>query len=265
MKESLCVLIKYGLVTFKPNRNANIANYVLQSDHVLLMIRYPKYISLIKSKFGDEGEIILEEVLQKGYATASDLLLKAAAKLKKDQEKAASLSDLRDKLQSLIVAKYLRRVPKCDEETPVPVCAVNETDQYTMPLLDLKQLVQIQNGSNEEATDAGVYWTANFDRFHQDMRDKIIVNAISKKFDENTAELMRIFLQQMYIRTGPWVDVSNPIPVFEVKDFVKKMNTHPQLVAFFDQYVSILGKYLQIKWCLLDLLVLLLGGYIHFS
>lgn len=191
--------------------------------------------------FGNEGELILEEVLQKGYITASDVILKVAAKLEKDG-KCDVLPQLRDKFNSMVISCYLKRVPECSEEKPVPELHIKESELFRLPPIDLQQLVAIQRGSNETLKDAGVYWTVNFDRFHQDMRDKIIVDAIAQKFDDNVAELMRVFLQKMYIRTNPWVDTSNPIPVIEVRDLVKKLNTHPKLVAFFDQYISILGN-----------------------
>lgn len=192
-------------------------------------------------KFGDEAEIILEELLQRGYGTASETLIKVQAKLLKD-EKIVQYATLIEKFQSLVIAKYLKRIPKSPEEKPVPILNVDEKQQFILPPLDTVQLVAVQKGSNEELMDAGIYWTVNFDRFHQDMRDKIIFNAVSKKFDENYGELIRIFLQQMYIRTEPWVDISNPIPVMEVRDIIKKANTHPLLTVYMDQYVNILGK-----------------------
>lgn len=60
-------MIKYRLVSFKPNKNENVANYTLLADNVLLMLRYPKYLNLTKKQFGDESEMIIEEVLQRGF------------------------------------------------------------------------------------------------------------------------------------------------------------------------------------------------------
>lgn len=226
------------MVEFKPNRNPNIANYTLLTNHILLMLRYPKYIHFIKIAFGDESEMIIEEILQRGYMTASDTILKVVTKLQKD-DKPYTLPELRDKFNSMVVARYLKRIPVCTEEKPVPILTIKEIDLYSLPPVDIPQLAAKNN--KEPFKDAGIYWTVNFDRFHQDMRDKIIVDAVAKKFDDNVAELMRVFLQKMYIRTEPWVDISNPIPVVEVKDIIKKLHFQKPLVPFFDQYVSILG------------------------
>lgn len=47
----------------------------------------------------------------------------------------------------------------------------------------------------------------------------------------------------MYIRTDPWTDTSNPIPALEVKDILKKQSPSSHSLAFFDQYMNIIGKY----------------------
>lgn len=242
MKEALCILIKYGLVSFKPNKNEVLANYSLLSNRVFLMIRYPKYINLIKKKFGKDGEILLEELLQRGYANAYDLIISTYSRLQKDQNK-ISLANIRDIFFSLITAKYFIRLPYAVEETPVPILQIKDTEQYALPNIDLKLLSSYQSNPKTQLPDTDIYWTVNFDRFHQDMRDKLIVNAFSKRFDENVGEFLRILLEQMYIRTEPWAECSNPIPLMEIKDLVKKLNTHPQLIAFFDQYTSLLGKF----------------------
>lgn len=246
MKESLCILIKYNLVTYKPNRNSNVANYELVNENVLLMLRYPKYIHMIKIAFGHEAEIMLEEILQRGYMTASDVIIKVSSKLEAEG-KPVSLPVLRDHFNAMVVAKYLRRVPKCNEEKPEPI--LNEKETFSLPTIDIPQLASALKGNSEVHPDAGIYWTINFDRFHQDMRDKIVVDAVARKFDDNLAELMRVLLQRMYIRTEPWVDFSNPIPIIEVRDLIKKLNTHPELITYFDAYVSILGNnFIKIKF-----------------
>ncbi|KRT82441.1 hypothetical protein AMK59_3548, partial [Oryctes borbonicus] len=182
------------------------------------MLRYPMYIKLIKRKFGGEAEVLLEEILQKGYVNEDDLLLTTLERLKKISI-TTTLFSLREKLNSLIIAKYL-----------VNFSQYNENNQE-----EVKK-------ENDNATIIRNFWTINLDRFHQDLRDDFIVSAFTKKFDNNAAELVRVLIQQMYIRTEPWAVVSNPVPIVEVKDLIKKMNTFPQLIAYFDQYVAVLEQ-----------------------
>lgn len=244
MKEALCVLIKYGLVSFKPNKTEVLAVYELHPDRVLLMIRYPKYVSLIKKKFGEEAEMLMEEVLQRGYCSGSELILHVYARMQKEQ-KGASLQKIRDNLFSLINARYLARLPYPTEEKPIPALQINEKEQFSLPQIDIKLInSRLTENSTVELPDSDCFWYPNFDRFHQDMRDKLIVNAFTKKFDDNIGAFVSVLLEQMYIRTEPWADCSNPVPLLEIKNIIKKTNTYPALVAFFDQYASILGSYL---------------------
>lgn len=246
MKEALCILIKYRLVTFTPNRNENVANYTLQHERILLMLRYAKYINLIKKKFGTECEIMMEELLHRSYWTASELIIKSIEKLKKDHNKHVTILALREKFCSLVTAQYLIRLPYSEEDKPVPTLILKENEEFLPPTIDFKQIALVQNNKApiESLPDQGVYWTVNFDRFHQDMRDKLIVNAFIEKFDENAGEFVRLLLQQMYIRTTPWAEVSNPVQIVEIRDLVRKQATHQHLLAFFDQYVNVLGMYL---------------------
>lgn len=56
----------------------------------------------------------------------------------------------------------------------------------------------------------------------------------------------RLFLRQMYIRTDPWADVSNPIPAIEIKDILKKQGGNSLALIFFDQYLSIIGVFFEL-------------------
>lgn len=190
--------------------------------------------------------MIVEELLQKGYWTASETILKVIKRLEKDHDKIVTVLSLREKFFLLVTAQYLVRLPHSLDEKPVPTLDVKESEQFAPPIIDFAKINLVQTGKAavDSLPDQGVYWAVNFDRFHQDMRDKLIVNSFSKKFDENVGEFIRLLLQQMYIRTTPWAEISNPVPVIEIRDIVRKQATHQHLLAFFDQYVNVLGKFL---------------------
>lgn len=227
---------------FSPCRNVNLANYSLNPERVLLMLRYPKYINVIKKRFGDESEIIVEELLQRSYWTASELLLKVNDRLAKNNQ-SINFHELKEKFTCLVTAKYLVRLPHCDsEEKAVPHLITEENDLNMVSLINVNELVEASTKKLKTFSDKGIYWTVNFDRFHQDMRDKVIVNGFIKKFDENVGKLVEFILQQMYIRTEPWADVSNPVPILIIKDIVKKQKNLTQLNAFFDQYMTVIGE-----------------------
>lgn len=204
------------------------------------MLLFSRYVSLIKKLFGDEAEILLEEILIHGYATGSDLILKSEKRLRETRGSQISLPEIRDKFVSLVTAKYLMRHPKSDEEKAVPVLKITETELFLIPNINISQLVQLRDGNEGDPGDTEIYWCVNFDRFHQDFRDRLLVSAITRRFDENAGELLKILLQQMYIRTEPWADVSNPVPFVEVKDVIRKLNTHNQLIVYLDHYLTVL-------------------------
>lgn len=228
-------------MVFSPSKNENLANYTLLPDKVLLMLRYPKYINMIKKRFGDESEMIVEELLQRSYWTASELLMKVYDRCSKNNQN-INFTELKDKLICLITAKYLIRLPHSDgEEKSIPQLVTDDSELNLVSMVNVNELVIAQTTNVNNFSDKNIYWTISFDRFHQDMRDKVIVDAFVKKFDENVGKLVEFMLQQMYIRTEPWADISNPIPILVIKDLVKRQKNLNQLNAFFDQYMTVIG------------------------
>nr|XP_022906329.1 DNA-directed RNA polymerase III subunit RPC3 [Onthophagus taurus] len=209
IKDSLAVLLKYNLVSTKSKHNTIM--YTLLSNKVLLMLRYPKYVKTLKKKFGVEAGMVMEEILQKGYVKHTDLIDAVLLRLSTIGN-GIHKNVLEEKIKSLEIANYLINY-KIGEDIKV----------------------------DEKKLTTKVY-TVNFDRFHQDMRDELIVQAFENKFDSNAGELIRLFIQQMYVRTEPWAETSNPVPTLEVKDIVKKMNSFPLLLASFDHYITVLDQ-----------------------
>lgn len=59
------------------------------------------------------------------------------------------------------------------------------------------------------APDGGMIWNLNYDRFHQEFRDDIMILAIERKLGDNAAECFRFILSIMYNTTDPWQRVSS--------------------------------------------------------
>lgn len=191
------------------------------------------------------------------------MILKVHQRLTKNNENPPTLTQIKDKLVYLITSKYLQRLPYSQDERPVPNLVVPEGEAHVLPQIEIKTLVAYQKDKSVPLPDKDIYWSVNFDRFHQDIRDKIIVSAFTRKFDEHAAEIIkyvltiellyltntlcRLFLRQMYVRTDPWADVSNPIPAIEIKDILKKQGGNSLALIFFDQYLSIIGRFHKLK------------------
>ncbi|XP_063227901.1 DNA-directed RNA polymerase III subunit RPC3 isoform X2 [Bacillus rossius redtenbacheri] len=197
----------------------------------------------MKTRYGNEAEILVEEILRKGQDTASAVILRASERLKNTTEAGnVELTTIRDKFATLATKQFLMRCPNPVEEKAVPTLTIKERELFLPPELNLKALTELQKGENADPGDKGIYWRVNLDRFHQDFRDDIMISSMTRRFDEDVGELMRVILQQMYLRTEPWASVSNPVPFTELRDTIKKLNSHPLLIQYLDQYLKVMEE-----------------------
>ncbi|XP_071447554.1 DNA-directed RNA polymerase III subunit RPC3 isoform X2 [Hetaerina americana] len=206
VREALCLLIQFNLVKFAEGRNPDRPEYIFNCERLLLLLRYPRYLFMIKSLFGDEEELLVEDLLQYGQKTASGTLCSVIRKLNE---------------------------------------AMEEAELYFVPDINLKKISQqIQNKDekSDNLLDDHIYWRVNFDRFHQEMRDQILISSIARRVDDNAAELMGHLLKLMYQKTDPWAPVSNPISLTEIREAIRKSVGHPTLLKFLDQYVKVLEE-----------------------
>ncbi|KAL2746845.1 DNA-directed RNA polymerase III subunit RPC3 [Vespula maculifrons] len=236
VKESLCTLIKYGLVNYYQNETRT--EYTLLPDKIILMLRYPRYMFFVKNVCGDESEIMLEEVLKNGSLTASQTIINAYKKIQHSSNACGnmqpSVSSLKDNFDLLVKNQFLMRDLCTNTKSDI-----DEKPNFDMPQINLKALENLIQGKEDNPNDTKIYWKVNFDRFIQDFRDQVIVSAIRTRFDENAGELMRQLLFLMYLRTASWADTSNPIPYIEIKDVIKKLN-YPRLIQYLDQYLNLI-------------------------
>lgn len=144
------------------------------------------------------------------------------------------------------------RCPKCvqdENDRFIPILLTSEIhEMYQPPKLDMTALaLSVKNKKStlpKEYPDSDVFWCVNFNRFHQDFRDELMISTIKRRIDEPAGQLMKYLLELMYIRTEPWVTTSNPIPYSELKETIRRTNGggHPELVQNLDQYLSLIGN-----------------------
>ncbi|XP_011694091.1 PREDICTED: DNA-directed RNA polymerase III subunit RPC3 [Wasmannia auropunctata] len=240
IKEGLSVLIKYGFVTYhkKENTEEN-TEYTLHQSKIIMIFRYPRYMLFAKTYCGDEGEIMLEEVLKQGFITASEVIMKTYKRIEYAPSKSTqppSIPNLKDVFELLVKNQFLMR--NTSFET---MAEDSKKPNYNLPNLDLPAISNALQGKNAELTDSKIYWKVNFDRLTQDLRDQIVISAVTQKFDKNAGELMRQLINLMYLRTASWADTSNPIPYTEIKEEVKKLN-YEELEHYLDQYLRLLEE-----------------------
>ncbi|KAL7641438.1 UNVERIFIED_CONTAM: hypothetical protein RMT77_008578 [Armadillidium vulgare] len=254
VQEALCVLIKHNLVTWDKSQIDNL-EYTLLINRVLLFLRFPKYILLIRNLYGEEAEMVVDILLKEGQATVSQIIIDSALKLL-DATDPSSQSDVRDKkhiiirnvFENLITNEFIQKCPNVLSPTLVAQMETANTNNLSS-LLDLKllqdeirerRLNPEQNNLIESSKtihchpDKDIYWRLNYDRFHLAFRDIEMEKSISRRIDENAAKTFTAILQVMYKKNDPWVHESNTILASEVRDRERDL---PHL----DQYLKIIG------------------------
>lgn len=88
LKKSLCVLVQHGVCVFRSGRRGPGAptEYLTSCDQILRILRYPRYIYTAKTLYGDTGELIIEELLQRGEMTMSSTVKTVANRLTQNME-----------------------------------------------------------------------------------------------------------------------------------------------------------------------------------
>ncbi|KAJ6639936.1 DNA-directed RNA polymerase III subunit RPC3, partial [Pseudolycoriella hygida] len=236
---ALAVLIKFRLVKFEDVNNDNFAEYSLNRDSVLLILRYPRYVHLIQTKFGMVAAGLVEELLRSGSQTASKLIAHCF-----DSKTKTSLTEHRDSFNELCQSMYLFRAPsvanKEQENAAVPKLQIDEHNLFATVDLDLNEITRLKEDETVVTKDRDVFWMVNTDRFHQEFRDELILSAVERKINANASEVMKHILHQMYLRTKPWEPSSNPIPFVEIRQLIEKDSANSELIKYLDQYVSII-------------------------
>lgn len=88
VKKSLCVLVQHGTCVYSSGRKGpgSPTEYRSSCDLILRILRYPRYIYTAKTLYGDTGELIIEELLQRGHMTMSSTVKTVADRLTQNME-----------------------------------------------------------------------------------------------------------------------------------------------------------------------------------
>lgn len=73
------------------------------------------------------------------------------------------------------------------------------------------------------------------------LSDQTMVTAISRRIDEDAGEIFQLLLQLMYIRSEPWAPTSNFIVASELREALRKQDSHSPLLQYLDQYFKVIG------------------------
>ncbi|XP_027004766.1 DNA-directed RNA polymerase III subunit RPC3 isoform X2 [Tachysurus fulvidraco] len=118
VKKCLCVLVQHGMSKFGPGRRgpAGPVEYQINCERIVYMLRYPRYIYTAKSLYGDTGELIIEEILQRGQMTMSSVVRTVADRLTQNMEDGQSMDygEVMNAFSRLVETHFIQRCPPVD-------------------------------------------------------------------------------------------------------------------------------------------------------
>ncbi|KAG8010034.1 DNA-directed RNA polymerase III subunit RPC3 [Nibea albiflora] len=280
VKKSLCVLVQHGACVFSSGRKGpgSPTEYRTSCDQILRILRYPRYIYSAKTLYGDTGELIIEELLQRGDMTMSSTVKTVADRLTQNMEEGRSMeySEVSSTFSNLVETHFLQRCPpmggagKKDSATPAAPAAPTpgagaapvSTDQptpesfpdcYKVPHVTLigrgKRQLSSEDGEDQRNAkkakmdtethgDEGIYWQVNFERFHLHFRDQAIISAVANKLDQTSSEIVRTMLRMSEVTTSPTATCTKPLSANEIFRSLPSNYNIPRPIL--DQYLTLL-------------------------
>ncbi|XP_026039558.1 DNA-directed RNA polymerase III subunit RPC3 [Astatotilapia calliptera] len=279
VKKSLCVLVQHGASTFSSGRKGpgSPTEYHTSCDRILRILRYPRYIYTAKTLYGDTGELIIEELLQRGHTTMSSTVKTVADRLTQNMAEGLTMdySEVSSTFSKLVETHFLQRCPplprvgnkdsSAPSETPAtpgtPAAPVNTApptpesfpECYKVPSVTLigrgKRQLASEDGEEQRSAkrakmdpqthgDEGIYWQVNFERFHLHFRDQTIISAVANKLDQTSSEIVRTMLRMSEVTTSPMATCTKPLSANEI--FRSLPPSYNILRPILDQYLTLL-------------------------
>ncbi|XP_071751826.2 DNA-directed RNA polymerase III subunit RPC3 [Centroberyx gerrardi] len=279
-KKSLCVLMQHGACVFSLGRKGpgSPVEYRTSCERILRILRYPRYIYTAKTLYGDTGELIIEELLQRGHMTMSSTVKTVADRLTHSMEEGRSMeySEVSSAFSNLVETHFLQRCPPVAEAAPVdstapaapgtsstPAAPANAapppptpesfTDCYKVPHVTLigrgKRRCSSEDGEDQRNAkkakldtethgDEGIYWQVNFERFHLHFRDQTIISAVANKLDQTSSEIVRTMLRMSEVTTPPSATCTQALSANEI--FRSLPPNYSISRPILDQYLTLL-------------------------
>ncbi|KAM4736483.1 DNA-directed RNA polymerase III subunit RPC3 [Anableps anableps] len=273
VKKCLCVLVQHGACLFTAGRKGpgSPTEYRACCDRILRVLRYPRYIYTAKTLYGDTGELIIEELLQRGHMTMSSTVKTVADRLTQNMEEGHSMdyNDVSSAFSKLVETHFLQRCPPVGgagtsgstAPAEAPAAAVSTAlptpdsfpECYTVPQVTLtgrgkRQLVPEEGEDQRNAKrakmdsethgDEGIYWQVNFERFHQHFRDQAIISAVANKMDQTSSEIVRTILRMSEVTTSATAGCTKPLSANEIFRSLPASYNIPRHIL--DQYLTLL-------------------------
>lgn len=235
--EAFAVLIQHHCLAFEESkRRRGLFKYSIDLNQVLNLLKYPRYLFIAKNILGDTAELLLEEMLKSGKLTATEMVFRTLKRLPPSSSEVDS-KELHRVLCDAAEKQFISRVQLPDlgsNEDNHTASKVGE-DVYHKPVVMFETIKNAtDNGSNKltKGVDT-VQWKPNFSRFHEELRNQVIVSSVTRRIDASAGVLVGIILNLM--RKSSCVSM---IDISEQVDSCKDGN----LIRFKDQYIKVLEE-----------------------
>uniref|UniRef100_A0A8C2WKE0 DNA-directed RNA polymerase III subunit RPC3 n=1 Tax=Cyclopterus lumpus TaxID=8103 RepID=A0A8C2WKE0_CYCLU len=260
VKKSLCVLVQHGACVFSSGRKGpgSPTEYRTSCDWILRILRYPRYIYTAKTLYGDTGELIIEELLQRGHLTMSSTVKTVADRLTQNMEEGCCMdyNEVSSAFAKLVETHFLQRCPSMvgpgTTASATPATPAT-TGTPAVPHITLvgrgKRQLCGEDGEDQRNTkkaktdsqthgDEGICWQVNFERFHLHFRDQAIISAVANKLDQTSSEIVRTMLRMSEVTTSPTAAYTKPLSANEIFRSLPTSYNIPRPIL--DQYLTLL-------------------------
>uniref|UniRef100_A0A8D0CUF8 DNA-directed RNA polymerase III subunit RPC3 n=1 Tax=Sander lucioperca TaxID=283035 RepID=A0A8D0CUF8_SANLU len=236
VKKSLCVLVQHGACVFRSGRKGagSPTEYQTCCDRILRILRYPRYIYTAKTLYGDTGELIIEELLQRGHMTMSGTIKTVADRLTQNMEEGRSMdySEVSSAFFRLVETHFLQRCPPLAGAEPKDSATPAAPAPPGTPAAPVGVWNMLTHG------DEGICWQVNFERFHLHFRDQAIISAVANKLDQTSSEIVRTMLRMSEVTTSPTATCTKPLSANEIFRSLPTSYNIPRPIL--DQYLTLL-------------------------
>ena len=245
VRVALGVLLLRGLVTTSSSaRRPHVVDYTIQLENVIGLQRLPVLLSSVRLQHGEQAEAVLIQVIRLGQATASTIVFRTV-KEGKGAEEMSSVYDVYKDFKLLIELDLVKRVlpPTLSEvgEETSPSCS-------TLPEPDLKALALLLEqedaslSSMIDMADSSIFWRLNTDAAALMLRDKLIVEASTRRHDVGAGKVVSSLLHLVSATSKDWAAVSSHIGHHIIVEKVTSEHgkTDPAF-RHLDQYLKLLS------------------------
>ncbi len=221
-------LIHHNLVVWE--REDSTIRYSFDVSAAIALVRVPRYLQVIRDIYNVNSETVIEEIVNCGRATLSQLLFRVGCRVHEDDSSKLSLQDLRKDLFTLRAAGFIERCPAVvDPETylknpkDIAPTLVDLSSEPEINMSLLEERIRTAAKDEGEQPDRSCFWRLNVKRFDiqlryvlhsssfrffpvrrrgfnnalTDCRDMLVSDAATRRTDELGGALVRSMLMQL--------------------------------------------------------------------